>query len=262
MFKVKLSFVSVLAAFAALVISGFAASSASATFELTTKLCSGGTNINLCYEEAKTKELFEFKGTEEFELLHEETSDIVLTSTFNGEKVVIDCGLADAEHTVEGKLVEDGLILQPEPLVKNTTLLFHLLFLECVLTGVLGEKCKIPAEKSTTELVGETEEKSDEFIVFKPESGTIFIEIPFEEKAKCPATIKGNHNVTGEVLCFILEPLVDKVEHLLECNPEKGGQEGKLFFAASTNPATFLIDDNVFLLGIKEEDPWSISNEA
>jgi hypothetical protein len=250
---------SVIAALAALVVCGIATSTASAAppFVLTEKECKGGTNINFCYEKEKTGKLFVFSGEEEFELLHEpETSEIVLSSNL-GLPVIIDCKLADAQH---GGGKEDGLILQPKPLEADATLEFEILFLECELLGELGEKCKIPAEKVTKNLVGVTEEKSDEFVLFKAKEGSIFIEIPFEEKKGCPATVKGNHNVTGELLCFINEPLVDAEEHLLICDPAKGGQKGKLFFASAENEATFLIDDNIFLLGTT--DLWSVSNEA
>jgi hypothetical protein len=258
MFRVRLRLTSVIAALAALVVCGIATSAASAAppFVLTEKECKGGTSINFCYEKEKTGKLFVFSGEEEFELLHEpETSDIVLSSNL-GLPVIIDCKLADAQH---GGGKEDGLILQPKPLEADATLEFEILFLECELLGELGAKCKVPVEKVTKALVGNTEEKSDEFVLFKPKVGTIFIEIPFEG-ATCPATVKGTHNVTGEVLCFINEPLVDAEEHLLICDPEKGGQAGKLFFASAENAATFLIDNNIFLLGTT--DLWSVSNEA
>lgn len=264
MFGVRVRLISVVAALAALVVCGIATSAASAAppFVLTEKECKGGTNINFCYEKEKTGKLFVFSGEEEFELLNEpETSDIVLTSQLGGLAVVIDCKAADAEHG-GGKV--DGLILQPKPLEADATLEFEILFLGCELTGALGEKCKVPAEKVTSALVGTTEEKSDEFVLIKSiEKEKIippFIKIPFEEKKGCPATVKGEHSVTGEVLCFINEPLVDAEEHLFICDPEKGGQKGKLFFASSENEATFLIDDNIFLLGVT--DLWSVSNEA
>jgi hypothetical protein len=259
MFRIKLRLTSAIAALAALIVCGIATSAASAAppFVLTEKECKGGTSINFCYEKEKTGKLFVFSGEEEFELLHEPlTSEIVFKAKLGGEAVEIGCLLADAQH---GGGKEDGLILQPKPLEADFTVEFELLFLECTLKGKLGEKCKVPVERVTRKLVGNTEEKSDEFGLFKPKEGAIFIEIPFEGE-KCPVTIKGNRNVTGELLCFLNEPLVDAEEHLGICNPEKGGQAGKLFFGSSENEATFLIDDNVFLLGTT--DLWSVSNEA
>jgi hypothetical protein len=268
MSKVRLIRAGLVAMLAAFVVCGIAASAASATFELTKLPCEKGKNINLCYGATeKATELFLFKGTEEFELLHEPlTSEIKFTSTLGGEKVEISCVLIDAQH---GAGLEDGLILQPKPLEADTTLQFSLLFLECKLIGTLGAKCEIPAEELSLPLVGVTEEANAEFLLFKAESAENknLIEIKFKNKGevKCPATIAGGHVVTGEILCFWeTEQLIlnDQEEHLLICDPERGGQAGKLFFASSTNPATFLVLDNVFLLGIGKEDPWSVNNEA
>jgi hypothetical protein len=257
MSRIKLG-ASVLAMLAALIVCGIATSAASAEFTLTTKACSGGTSINLCYENA-AKEKLEFSGTEEFELLAGEAQDIEFLSALGGLNIEITCEHAQVTH--EGKA--DGLILQPEPLVKNTTLEYVLTFKGCKLNGTAGEKCEIPAEEPTFPLVGETEEGSDEFLLNKPKTPGKFITIKFKNKGevKCPVTIAGERSVTGEVLCFVREPLSAKSEHLLECIPTEG-QAGKLFFASSENAATFLIDTNVFLLGIKETDPWLISNEA
>jgi hypothetical protein len=83
---------------------------------------------------------------------------------------------------------------------------------------------------------------------------------------KCPATIIGARDVTGEILCFVdansTEALTDKEEHELICDPARGeSQKGKLFFASSENGATLLAEAEIFLLGIGT-DLWSISNEA
>jgi hypothetical protein len=278
MSRVKFGPVSILAMLAALVVCGIAASGASAEFKLTEKECKGGEVVNFCYEKEKTGKLFEFEGTEEFELLALlGTQHILFESKLGGETIHIVCKAVDAEHTKEIKeekeiLAPDGLILQPKPLVENALLEFHLNFLECVLEGAIGKKCAVAVSEVTVPLVGDFDELvgskppfADDEILFKPVKGTTIIGIPFKNNGaeKCPATIIGTRNVTGEILCFVdakeSEALEDLEEHELICDPERGGQAGKLFLASSENPATLLAEVEIALLTV---DLWSISNEA
>jgi hypothetical protein len=272
MSRVKFGLVSVLAMLAALVVCGVAASGASAVeWELTEKACNEGKNVNFCYEKEKTGKLFEFKGTGEFEVLTLLVGQVILLeSELGGSKIEISCKAVAAEH---GAKLPDGLILQPEPLVKDTTFEFGLVFKECVLEGAIGKKCKVPVEKATNTIIGEfdllaTNTPDDNEVLFKPKTPPIFIEIPFENNSpeKCPATIVGTRNVTGEILCFIdkteAEALEDLEEHELICDPAKGeSQNGKLFLGGSENKATLLAEADIFILNIGA-DLWSISNEA
>jgi hypothetical protein len=278
MSRIKLGLASVLAIFTALIVCGIAASGASAEFKLTEAKCEGGANAALCYEKEKTGKLFEFEGTEEFEILPLLGEQHILFETKIGtEPIHIVCKAVDAEHTKEIKeekeiLAPDGLIVQPKPLGANTTLEFHLNFLECKLEGAINKKCEIPPSEPTSPLVGtpdelETKKPDDDEITFKPAKvGAPFIEINFKNVGaeKCPATIIGKHRVNGEVLCFVDKEeklaLEDLEEHELICDPERGGQVGKLFFAAGgENPATLLSELEIALL---TTDLWNISNEA
>lgn len=276
MSQAKLGLLSVLTMLAVLLLCGIAASGASAIeWELNAlKECTGGETVNFCYEKEATGKLFVFKGTGEFEVLVLLANQhILLESKLGGETIHIECKAVDAEHEEGGVLVPDGLIFQLEPLKANALLEFHLTFLECQLEGAVGKKCKVPAERTTKPLIGEFDALpagglpfDDDDIMFTPVTPSIFIEIPFEDNLpeKCPATIKGTHNVTGEILCFVdkteEEALTDQEEHELICDPAREeSQKGKLLFAE--NEATLLAEADIFILNIGT-DLWSISNEA
>jgi hypothetical protein len=268
MSQAKLSSAGFLAMLAALIVCGIAASGASALeWELTAKLCAGGTNVNFCYEKTAT-ELAEFKGTGEFEILPLlGTQHILFEANLGGTVIHKVCGAVDAEHSEKEVLVPDGLVLQQKPLEASAVLEFHLRLLECKLEGTIGKKCKIPSELVTVPLTATFDGSSDSELTVKPVAGTIILSFPFENNGaeKCPATLVGTKNVVGEVLCFIdkeaKEALEDLEEHELICDPAKGGQEGKLFFATSENPLTLLAEVDIFILNVGT-DLWSISNEA
>jgi hypothetical protein len=226
MSRVKSRLICALGVLTVFAISGVAASTASAEFKLETTACGSGTIVNLCWETAsKGTSLKQLVGEEEFLILLE-TGAIELLAVLGTEDLNIVC-----KDTVglTGGATEDTflLILQPSPLVANSTIDATLLFIECELTGAASKKCKVPVEKETAELTGTVEENENN-ILFKPVTGTTFISIPFENKAPetCPATLKGTHNVTGEELCVwsstenpILE---DLEEHLLNCTEGTG----------------------------------------
>jgi hypothetical protein len=170
-------------------ISGVGASAASAeTFTLTTTKCTGGTFLNLCYETT---------GKEKLELTGKQT--VAVTNTTTGVFKVPSLGIEILCATVTGA----GTITQTSPLTEKGkikgTLVFH-----CVLDT--PAKCKIPAEKETLPLVGELISESE--LLLKPETGTTFIELPFENNGTetCPATIKGTHKITGEQVVKIINP--------------------------------------------------------
>jgi hypothetical protein len=221
MAQVKSRLICALGVLAVSAISGVAASTASAEFKLETTACGSGTIVNLCWETAeKGTSLKQLKGEEEFLILLA-SGAVTVTATLGAQKVEIAC-----KDTIglSGGTTEDEflLFLQPEPLVANYTIDATLLFIECKLEGELGTKCKVPVEKETSALVGTvTENESD--ILFKPTSGTTWIEIPLENNPPntCPATVKGTRKITGEQLCTWSSTekpvLEDLEEHLLVC---------------------------------------------
>jgi hypothetical protein len=241
------------------------ATPAGAVFELTTKACSGGVNLNFCYEnESKEATLFEFRGEEEYEFLPP-AQKVVFSSTVGGSEFTMSCNSIQALHRdAKEQLVADGLILQPEPLTKDYTASVVFKFTGCKLTGALETKCEVAEEQLTANLGGTGEESNAEFILYKPVVPNVVLKISVKNhgETKCPATVVGERSATGEILCFIVEPIADKFEHLTICDPAKGGQTGKLFFASSENAATLLFEVDVFMLGIKEADPWSVHADA
>jgi hypothetical protein len=253
MFKAKSRLLGVLGVLVVFAISAVATSSASATFSLETTACGTGTIVNLCWESAeKGASLKQLKGEEEFLILLA-SGDVHLTATLGTLVVEILC-----KDTIglTGGATEDEflLILQPSPLVANSTIDATLLFIECTLEGALGVKCLVPVEKETFELSGTVEEGSENNILFKPVvAGGPFIEIPFTNNTPetCPATIKGTKKVTGEQLCTwstTEKPVLEDLEeHLLVC----GASE--LLFAEQ--PATFTAD---YEIALENEPFWAI----
>jgi hypothetical protein len=156
---------------------------------------------------------------------------------------------------LSGGTTEDEflLILQPEPLVNDSTIEATLLLIECELTGTIGKKCAVPVEKATAKLTGTVEENENN-VLFQA-AGGVWLEFLFENKGveTCPATLKGNSKkLTGEDLCVwsatenpILE---DLEEHLLNCT-EGGG----LSFAEQ--PAKF---DANYGIVLEHEPFWDI----
>jgi hypothetical protein len=227
MSRVKSRLLCALGVLAVFAISGVAASTASAAFVLKETACGSGSIVNLCWETAeKGTSLKQLSGEEEFLILLA-SGGVTLKATLGGSVVEIKCndtiGFRTTKEVEEG-LPEDFalLILQPEPLIANSTIDATLLFIECKLEKELGTLCVVPTEKETAALVGTVEENENN-ILFKPVSGTIFIEIPFSNNGSntCPSTIKGTKKVTGEQLCTwdtVLWPVLEDLEqHLLIC---------------------------------------------
>src|ERR1019366_8063319 len=194
----------VLAVTAVAAFSALGASSASAVvFTLSTLKCEGGSNVALCWEsKAKTECV---AGELLCELFGEQSETgkggLVVFTVLSSPIQVIECTEATGK----------GTILQKEPLVagKKTTIDGGIVtFKGCKLTlpEEIAKKCMIPEEKETKPLTSELLSESE--LVVKPESGTVFIEIPYTNKGteKCPVTFLGTHNVSGEQQVTIEKP--------------------------------------------------------
>ncbi len=177
--------------------SGIASSAASAAvFTLTTTACTGGTFLNLCYVNGTEK--LELTGTQTFSVV--QLGKGILKGIIGGEAVTVEC-----EETVA---TGTPLVNQASPLTAKGTITGTLTFKKCKVIGnaTVVKKCKIPVEKESTKLVGSLNSVSE--LLLKPETGTEFIIIPFENNGTevCPATIKGNRAVTGEQAITITTP--------------------------------------------------------
>jgi hypothetical protein len=206
--RIKLSIWGVLAAVAAMAVSGIAASTASAAFTLFESECVGGSNIDLCWSTTGFGPLLEYVGSEEFTAT--QVGNAILKSTLGGEKIEIICKSASTKGTIN----------QSEPLVKNYTGTGTISYKECALQGAIAKKCKVPAEKATNVLEGKAGGTSED-VTFTPKAGEAFIEFPFENNGaeKCPATIVGNKKVTGLQLCEWQNPGVAAKAKELKCDP-------------------------------------------
>jgi hypothetical protein len=186
----------VLLALVAVAISGFAASSASAVFVLTSVACSGGTNVAACYENA-AKEKLELTGSQA-ETVAGGTTKLTVPSV---EGLKIECTTATGS----------GTIVQNSPLTAGsvTTITSGVLnYSGCSIAApaTAKEKCVIPSSKSTETLAGEL--KTETEILLKPASGTKFIVLPFTSKSgqTCPAAFIGEKTIKGEQQVKILNP--------------------------------------------------------
>jgi hypothetical protein len=183
-----------IAAFVVTAISAVGASSASAVvFTLTTTLCTGGTNVALCYSTTANPETLELIGEQS-----ETVEGGLVVFTINTEPVQkIECESSSGS----------GTIFQKEPLVagKKTTLKGFLKYKGCVLVTEPNKKCIAQKENETTELEGTLETETT--LALKPASGTTFIEIEYTNNGteKCPATFLGKHAVTGTQTVEILK---------------------------------------------------------
>jgi len=239
-----------LAAFAALVLGSIGASAALAgevSFLLITELaCGSGNFVVFCWENnANPETLLELEGEEEFTILS--PSQVTLLSSLEGESVEITCESTYGFHTNNGATELGILILQESPLEEDYSVHASLLFLGCLLIGTLGTKCKIPTEKATAPLTGSP--TSEEDLVFHPASGTVFIEIPIQQRSGCPATVLKTAKVTGTQLCTLENIQEDKTVHLLEC--------GKSELKFAENEATF--ETHVELDPVHLNERWDIT---
>jgi hypothetical protein len=154
------------------------------------------------------------------------------------------------------KSESSGTIKQTEPLVKAVEIVGTITFKEC--KTITPKKCSVEATLKTNSITGTAPSKTE--ALFKPTTGTSFITITFKnasETEKCPATVAGARNVTGEQICLWTDgPETDKATHLLFCPTE----DSKLFLGGAENKAIFLEDLTVSIPGISP-DVWDISEE-
>jgi hypothetical protein len=244
----------VLSAVAVLAILAVGASTASAAeFTLTKEECKSGTSIIFCYATSSGGSLFELKGEEEFSLVAPDA--ITLLAELGGETINIGCTTTEA---LNESLGANGLVLQHTPLgtgASNYLLNFVLFFSSCKLVGGISKKCEVPTTNLTNLLDGEP--TSTEGVVFKPESGTIFIEIPLKNAGTetCPATIVGTRKVTGTQLCEWSGITTPTTAHLLTCAESSG-----LKFAENTASIDG-VDWTVLPVNLGT-DLWDISPEG
>jgi len=243
----------VLTTMAALALGGIGTTTASASevsFLLLTSLaCSSGELIAFCWESnASENTLLELEGEEEFTI--SAPSGITLLETLGGEETFeITCEATDAYHMTNGVTELGGLILQHSPLQQDYSINARFLFSGCLLIGLLGAKCKIPTEKATMPLVANPRSATD--IVFEPESGTVFIEIPFEQRSGCSVAFMRTSALTGTQLCTwegsTTSPAL--TERLLEC-----GKSGLRFFLGEEATLEF----DAFIEPVHLNSRWDI----
>jgi hypothetical protein len=230
--------------------SAMSASSASAAFTLTTKACTGGAFLGLCYENEKATECGEKSTVCELEGTSTETvSGGATTLKINtSPNVVVECKTASGSGTID----------QLSPLTESAQILKGVIgYKGCKITAPaeIVTKCVIPETKETNLLLGTL--TSVEKLLLKPETGTVFIEIPFTSKEgqTCPATVKGTRSVTGEQEVTIASPetfgssktgtavLVSKLEFFSQ--KAELTEELTLTLAESISPDTWAIKGNL-----------------
>jgi hypothetical protein len=190
----------VLIAAVVLAVSGFATTTAAsaAVFELTNNACPGGTTAALCYYSTNLAGVlgsWELEGEQSVTIKGGTTRATVPSL----ETLTIQCN----SSTSAGEPV----ILQHSPLGNGLTTLegAKLTTQGCKLTAPASavEKCEIPAENTTNNLLGSLESTTN--LNVSPESGTTFLEIEFKNKStlKCPAAFTGKLHIHGTQLFTI-----------------------------------------------------------
>jgi hypothetical protein len=234
-----------------LLASAVGASSASAAFELTLVKCNEGTIIALCWSEKKQgAELFELKGEELFEALldeHEVGEEHLLQVTLGGESVHIECTDTHAF----------GEMHQPEPLVKDPTLIGLIVFSDCaLLLEGAGLKCELSAASAkeiiTAELSGTL--TTDEDVMLKPVVGAVFAEFTIQKKGTATCLAAGKKKVTDPegITVLWIEPLEDLEGHLLWIKEPAG-------LLVAEQPATLLDSLKLHLPTLELADWWDIT---
>jgi hypothetical protein len=222
--------------------SAIGASSASAVFTLTEAECGSGIPA-FCYENATSKKLFEFSGTEEVTGKLEAGKPNLLFASFGGEDVKIECTAAN---------FPGGTFTQTAPLTTAASISTKIDFTGCKLVEGPTTKCTIKELIETLGITGTFPEEGEiKTTTFKP-TGEIFTTITFENNGEetCPATIKGTKSVKGKQTCSNITPGTDATVHLIECTT--AGSE--LTFGENT--AEF---DSTFEIELKNTtDSWSI----
>jgi hypothetical protein len=245
MTKLKLGILgltSVLAVFAAMI----GASSASAALSLDATKCGSEGLVLVCWDEKSGgTNLRTLKGEESFTTQSSaevEGEEHFLEATLGGEAVKIACAKSESSGTVK----------QTEPLVKKSLWQKIKSFFQCKVVN--PKKCAVEATLKTNSITGEQANATE--VLFKPTEGANFITITFKDNGaeKCPATIAGARNVTGEQICLWTDGTVAQATHLLFCPTE----DSKLFLGGAENKAIFLEDEVVSISGIAP-DVWDIA---
>jgi hypothetical protein len=237
----------VLSMFAVFAVGALAASTASATFTNTGVACGTEGIPTVCIEAKGETGLLEASGSEEF------TSRLVAgsESLLEVPGFIVEEKEKTPLHIVCKTVKNTGTIEQPEPLVKSPLIKkLSIEFKECsVLTlpnCLVREPIKVAGAEGKFDNVDPvgavlfTSEK-EPFTIIE------FLSKGKGETEKCPATLTSlKAEVTGAVLCTILEAETDLTTHTLECKHEATNKEDELFFAKK--PATFEIKEEFKLL--------------
>jgi len=241
MSRIKLLLLSMLAV---LVVGAVTSVSASAA---TTNLCpqtSGNTLPAICIQNAAS-ELIAETGFFPFVSNKEPNTTSLLNVPGLGLDVI--CTVANNTGTFA------QTVLATVALVVGLVIRFSTCHLEEIEEA--NKKCKVEEPIKTVGLDGTVgnEDANTLDVTFKPEIGTTFVELNFENNGAetCPALIFGKHPVKGEQLCLLLLAEQDLAVHLLECQPGTG-------LTVSGQPAEFDIIEEVSLGGANTYLPWSV----
>jgi hypothetical protein len=244
MSRIGLLVLSVFSVFAAGIL---AASTASATFTNTKVACGTEGIPTVCMEAKGETGLLEASGSEEFtgKLVAGSESLLEIPGFIVEEKEKVPF------HIVCKKVVNLGTIEQPEPLVKSPLIKKLVIeFTEC--TVLTLPNCLVTEPIKVTGAEGKFDNIDPAgLVLFTPEKEP-FTTWEYKSKGKgetekCPATLTSmKSEVTGAVLCTMLEAETDKAIHTLECKHEAANKEDELLFAKKS--ATFEIKEEIKLV--------------
>jgi hypothetical protein len=221
-----------LAAFVVVAVGAATSSVALATFTNTKVVCGTEGIPTVCIEAKGETGLLEASGSEEFsgklvagsEALVEVPGFIVEEKEKTPLHIVCKTGKAS------------GTLEQPEPLVKPV--LVKKLVLEATECSLLAlPNCLVAEPIKVSGVEGKVDNVDPVGAVLGTSEVGAFTTIEFRSKGKgetekCPATLTSlKAEVTGAVLCALLEAEVTKVTHTLECRHESTNKEDELFFA-------------------------------
>jgi hypothetical protein len=97
----------------------------------------------------------------------------------------------------------------------------HLKLSECELTGPLTGKCRFPKEKSFQETTGEFVGSAENVAVKAAGPPSQWLtKVALQQIANCPNVDIGEYALAGKYECKLLEPEVEKVQHVETCEGE------------------------------------------
>jgi len=186
-----------------------AAAPKASAFELSSSECAYSSYVNACWAEAEGGALLVLKGEIPYEASLETGTKAILKGTLGGEEVDVECAAASISRTT-------GLLLQANPTSEDDTWDAVLTLGECHLTGKLGEKCSVPTELTTNTIVGEPSLTELGQVTFANTANAgVILTLEIKQKSKCPATILGNHKLTGKQLATLGTPNETLAAHTL-----------------------------------------------